>query len=136
MDTPLFKSLVGSLRYLTCMRPDILYAVKVFSQYTEHPTITHLKVTKRILCYIEYITNLGLYCSVFYGYKLLEYIDSDWGRDVDNPKSTNGFIFYIVNTSFTCKVEMKTSWFKWSDVCKPKCPFFFYLMENNISFKF
>lgn len=26
-----FKSLVGSLRYLTCMRPDILYGIRLVS---------------------------------------------------------------------------------------------------------
>ena len=45
----LFKSLVGSLRYLTCTRPDILYGVGLVSHYMEAPTITHLQTAKRIL---------------------------------------------------------------------------------------
>ncbi|MCI47856.1 putative copia-type polyprotein, partial [Trifolium medium] len=53
VDPSLFKSLVGSLRYLTCTRPDILYAVGVVSRYMEHPTTTHLKAAKRILRYIK-----------------------------------------------------------------------------------
>ncbi|KAG6512606.1 hypothetical protein ZIOFF_030731 [Zingiber officinale] len=48
-----FKSLVGSLRYLTCTRPDILYAVGLVSRYMEDPTTTHLKIAKRILRYIK-----------------------------------------------------------------------------------
>ena len=31
VDPIFFKSLVGSLHYLTCMRPDILYAVELIS---------------------------------------------------------------------------------------------------------
>ncbi|KAK2446248.1 putative mitochondrial protein [Trifolium repens] len=56
VDPSLFKSLVGSLRYLTCTRSDILYAVGVVSRYMEHPTTTHLKAAKRILRYIKAFT--------------------------------------------------------------------------------
>ncbi|CAJ2640870.1 unnamed protein product [Trifolium pratense] len=101
VDPSLFKSLVGSLRYLTCTRPDILYAVGVVSRYMEHPTTTHLKAAKRILRYIKDTTNLGLYYSISDDYKLVGYSNSDWGGDVDDQKSTSGFVFYIVNTAFT-----------------------------------
>ncbi|KAG6480703.1 hypothetical protein ZIOFF_057288 [Zingiber officinale] len=53
VDPTFFKSLVGSLRYLTCTRPDILYAVGLVSRYMEDPTTTHLKIAKRILRYIK-----------------------------------------------------------------------------------
>jgi hypothetical protein len=36
VDSTIFKSLVGSLRYLT--RPDILYGVELISRYMESPT--------------------------------------------------------------------------------------------------
>ncbi|CAJ2633694.1 unnamed protein product [Trifolium pratense] len=101
VNPSLFKSLVGSLRYLTCTRPDILYAVGVVSRYMEHPRTTHLKAAKRILRYIKGTTNLGLYYSVSDDYKLVGYSDSDWGGDVDDRKSTSGFVFYIGNTAFT-----------------------------------
>ncbi|KAG6498153.1 hypothetical protein ZIOFF_046062 [Zingiber officinale] len=53
VDPTFFKSLVESLRYLTCTRPDILYAVGLVSRYMEDPTTTHLKIAKRILRYIK-----------------------------------------------------------------------------------
>ncbi|KAM2394653.1 hypothetical protein ACFX1X_032097 [Malus domestica] len=49
VDPTFFKSLVGSLRYLTCTRPDILYAIGLVSRYMENPITTHLKTAKRIL---------------------------------------------------------------------------------------
>ncbi|KAK2437950.1 hypothetical protein QL285_022782 [Trifolium repens] len=101
VDPSLFKSLVGSLRYLTCTRPDILYTVGVVSRYMEHPTTTHLKAAKRILRYIKGTTNLGLYYSVSDDYKLVGYSDSDWGGDVDDRKCPSGYVFYIGNTAFT-----------------------------------
>ncbi|XP_013614679.1 PREDICTED: uncharacterized mitochondrial protein AtMg00810-like [Brassica oleracea var. oleracea] len=92
VNPTLFKSLVGSLRYLTCTRPDILHAVGVVSRYMEHPTTTHFKAAKRILRYIKGTINFGLYYSISDDYKLVGYSDSDWGGDVDDQKSTSGFV--------------------------------------------
>ena len=77
VDPTLYKSLVGSLCYLTCTRPDILYAVGVVSRYMENPTRTHLKAAKRILRYLKGITKFGLYYYVSNYYKLVGYNDSD-----------------------------------------------------------
>lgn len=57
VDPSLFKSLVGSLQYLTSMKLNILNATGIVGQYMEHPTITHLMEAKRILCYIKCTTN-------------------------------------------------------------------------------
>ena len=77
VDPTLYKSLVGSLRYLTCIRLDILYAVEVVSRYMENPTTTHLKVAKVILLYLKGTTDFGLYYYVSNDYKLVGYSDSD-----------------------------------------------------------
>ncbi|XP_028090326.1 uncharacterized protein LOC114290595 [Camellia sinensis] len=37
MDPTYFESLVGSLRYITCTKPDILYVVGLISRYMETP---------------------------------------------------------------------------------------------------
>ncbi|KAL0374368.1 UNVERIFIED_CONTAM: hypothetical protein Sradi_3352500 [Sesamum radiatum] len=49
INSTYFKSLVGSLRYLTCTKPDILFGVGLVSCHMEAPTISHLKVAKRVL---------------------------------------------------------------------------------------
>jgi Reverse transcriptase (RNA-dependent DNA polymerase) len=46
VDVTFYKSLVGSLRYLTCTRPDILYAVGLVSWYMKEPRSTHWKTIK------------------------------------------------------------------------------------------
>jgi Reverse transcriptase (RNA-dependent DNA polymerase) len=46
VDVTLYKSLVGSLRYLTCTRPDILYVVGLVSRYMEEPRSMHWKTIK------------------------------------------------------------------------------------------
>ena len=54
------KSLVGSLRNLTCTRPSILFGVGLVSCYMEASTMTHLKTAKRILCYLKDTLDYGL----------------------------------------------------------------------------
>ena len=62
-DPTLFKSLVGSLRYLTCTRSDILFAVGIVSRFMEAPTSTHMKIAKRILRYLRDTIDFGLFYS-------------------------------------------------------------------------
>ncbi|XP_020578757.1 uncharacterized protein LOC110023608 [Phalaenopsis equestris] len=101
IDPIFFKSLVGSLRYLTCTRPDILYAVGLVSRYMETPTVTHLKTAKRIMRYIKGTIDFGLFYSSSNNFKLVGYSDSDWAGDMDDIKSTTGFVFFIGDTAFT-----------------------------------
>ncbi|KAH9670910.1 hypothetical protein KPL70_017154 [Citrus sinensis] len=101
IDPTFFKSLVGSLRYLTCTRPDNLYAVGLMSRYMENPKTTHFKATKRILRYIKGTTNFSLLYSFSNDYKPVGYSDSDWGGDIDDWKSTTGFVLFMGDTAFT-----------------------------------
>ncbi|KAG6481043.1 hypothetical protein ZIOFF_057635 [Zingiber officinale] len=59
VDPTFIKSWVRSLRYLTCTRPDILYAVGLVSRYMKNPTTTCLKIAKRILRYIKVEISRG-----------------------------------------------------------------------------
>ncbi|KAK2989710.1 hypothetical protein RJ640_030203 [Escallonia rubra] len=101
VDPTFFKSLVGSLRYLTCTRPDILFGVGLISRYMEAPTVTHMKAAKRILRYLKGTIEFGLFYSPSNNFKLSAYFDSDWAGDLDDRKSTTGFVFYMGDTAFT-----------------------------------
>lgn len=52
MDPTLYKSLVGSLRYLTYTRSDTLCRVGLLSHFIEEPKSIHWKAAKRIFHYI------------------------------------------------------------------------------------
>ncbi|XP_022870803.1 uncharacterized protein LOC111390052 [Olea europaea var. sylvestris] len=58
VNPTLFTSLVGSLRYLTRTRSDILFGVRLISRYMETSIMTHMKAAKRILRYIK-MTAIG-----------------------------------------------------------------------------
>ncbi|KAJ7964061.1 Retrovirus-related Pol polyprotein from transposon TNT 1-94 [Quillaja saponaria] len=97
VDPTLFRSLVGSLRYLTCTRPDILYVVGVVSLYMESPTSTHMKTAKRILRYLRGTLDYGLFYSSSHIIDLVGYCDSDFAEDLDDRKSTTVFVFFMGN---------------------------------------
>jgi transposase InsO family protein len=97
VDSTLYRSIIGSLRYLTHTRPDITYAVGVASRFMEKPASDHLAAVKHILRYVKGTQGLGC----FFGKKteapmqLCGYSDSDHAGDVDDRKSTSGVIFYL-----------------------------------------
>ncbi|KAL0561666.1 hypothetical protein IC582_002106 [Cucumis melo] len=95
VDSSYFKSLVGSLRYLTCTRPDILFSVGLVSRFMESPTTTHLKVAKRIIRYLKGTLDYGLFYSSSKEFNLEGYCDSDWAGDTNDRKSTSGWQYYI-----------------------------------------
>ncbi|XP_028052578.1 uncharacterized protein LOC114257062 [Camellia sinensis] len=101
VDPTYFKSLVGSLRYLTCTRPDILYGVVLISRYMKTPDQSHLYAAKRILRYIKGTINDGLFYKLIDDFSLVGYLDSDWGRDLDERKSTMRFTFFMEDRTFT-----------------------------------
>ncbi|KAL0443704.1 UNVERIFIED_CONTAM: Retrovirus-related Pol polyprotein from transposon TNT 1-94 [Sesamum latifolium] len=78
INSTYFKSLVGSLRYLTCTRPDILFGVGLVSRHMEAPTTSHLKVAKRILRYIQGTIDHGIFYKSSQDFELVGYCDSDW----------------------------------------------------------
>nr|KYP69546.1 Retrovirus-related Pol polyprotein from transposon TNT 1-94 [Cajanus cajan] len=100
-DSGRYRSLVGSLRYLTCTRPDLMLSVGITSRFMEDPSYTHWKALKRILRYVRGSLSLGLFYSKSDDYRLVGYSDSDWCRDVDDRKSTSGYVFLLGNTAFT-----------------------------------
>lgn len=104
IDPTYFKSLIGSLRYLTCTRPDILFGVGLVSCFIESLTATHFNEVKRILRYIKGTFDYGLFYSSSECFKLEGYCYSDWAGDIDDRKSTIGFVFFISDIAFTCTI--------------------------------
>jgi transposase InsO family protein len=52
VDATLYRSLVGSLRYLVNTRPDLAFSVGYVSRFMESPREDHLAVVRRILRYV------------------------------------------------------------------------------------
>ncbi|GJY92283.1 uncharacterized mitochondrial protein-like protein [Tanacetum coccineum] len=58
VDVHLYRSMIGSLMYLTASRPDIMYAICVCSHFQVTPKTSHLNAVKRIFKYLKGKPNL------------------------------------------------------------------------------
>ena len=59
-DPSLYKSIVGSLMYLTTTRPDIMHTVSLISRFMERTKESHWQETKRILTYVKGTKRYGI----------------------------------------------------------------------------
>lgn len=102
VDETLYRSVIGSLRYLVLTRPDLTYSVGVMSRYMQSPTTTHLAAVKQILRYVKGTLNLGcVYEKNQKNGDLVGYSDSDLAGDIDDRKSTTGVIFFLGKSPIT-----------------------------------
>ncbi|CAM8940558.1 unnamed protein product [Rhodiola kirilowii] len=90
-----FKSIVGSLRFLTSTIPDIVYGVGLISRFMEQPHQSHLLAAKGILRYICGTSDYRIMYSHTEELCLTSYIDSYEAGDVETRKSTSGYAFYL-----------------------------------------
>ena len=63
VDPSLYRSMIGSLLYLTASRPDISYNVRVCARYQANPKESHMTALKRIIKYVETTTEFGVWYS-------------------------------------------------------------------------
>ncbi|GJZ95717.1 putative ribonuclease H-like domain-containing protein [Tanacetum coccineum] len=61
VDVHLYRSMIGSLMYLTASRPAIMFAVCACSHFQVTPKSSHLNAVKRIFKYLKGKPNLGLW---------------------------------------------------------------------------
>ena len=91
-----YQSLMGSLRYLTHTRLDLMFSVGYLTRYMENPMTEHMSAVKRILRYVKGTLDLGLvYEKNEAGIKIVGYSDSDYAGDLDDRKSTTGMAFFL-----------------------------------------
>ncbi|GJR77126.1 putative ribonuclease H-like domain-containing protein [Tanacetum coccineum] len=78
VDVHLYRSMIGSLMYLTTSRPDIMFAVCACARFQVTPKTSHLLAVKRIFRYLKGKPTLGLWYSRDSPFELVAYTDSDY----------------------------------------------------------
>jgi hypothetical protein len=78
VDVTLYRSIIGSLRYLVHTRPDISFSVGMLSRFMEAPTTEHMSAVKHLLRYIAGTIDHGcIYTSAPDGANLVGFSDAD-----------------------------------------------------------
>ena len=91
VDQKLYRSMIGSLLYVTASRPNVMFiSVCMCARFQASPRQSHLKVTKRILRYLKHTQNVGLWYPKGAKFKLVGYSNSDYAGCKVERKSTSG----------------------------------------------
>ncbi|GJV38297.1 putative ribonuclease H-like domain-containing protein, partial [Tanacetum coccineum] len=90
VDEHLYRSMIGSLMYLTASRPDIMFVVCACARFQVSPKTSHLLAVKRIFRYLKGKPSLGLWYSKDSPLELVAYTDSDYAGATLDRKSTTG----------------------------------------------
>nr|GFC88534.1 hypothetical protein [Tanacetum cinerariifolium] len=78
VDVQTYRSLIGSLMYLTSSRPDIMFTVCACVQFQVTLKVSHLNAVKRIFRYLKGKPYLGLWYPKDSPFDLVAYSDSDY----------------------------------------------------------
>ncbi|GJZ67742.1 putative ribonuclease H-like domain-containing protein [Tanacetum coccineum] len=97
VDVHLYRSMIGSLMYLTSSRPDIMFAVCACARYQVNPKVSHLHAVKRIFRYLKGQPKLGLWYPKDSPFDLVAYTDSDYAGASLDRKSTIGMTFILAS---------------------------------------
>ncbi|GJS90417.1 hypothetical protein Tco_0773053 [Tanacetum coccineum] len=90
VDVHLYRSMIGSLMYLTASRPDIMFVVCACARFQVTPKTSHLLAVKRIFRYLKGKPTLGLWYSRNSPFELVTYTDSDYAGATQDRKSITG----------------------------------------------
>nr|GEV71802.1 putative reverse transcriptase domain-containing protein [Tanacetum cinerariifolium] len=112
VDVHMYRLMVGSLMYLTSLRPDIMFVVCACAGYQVNPKVSHLHSVKKIFRYLRGQPKLGLWYPKDSPFDLVAYTDSDYtGASLDRKSTTGGCQFLGCRLiSWKCKIHTVVFW--------------------------
>ena len=73
-DATQFRSLVGSLLYLTTIKPNLIFATSYLSRFMSSPSHVHFGIIKRVLRYLKGTIDYGTWYEAIEGLNLIGYL--------------------------------------------------------------
>nr|GFA09037.1 retrovirus-related Pol polyprotein from transposon TNT 1-94 [Tanacetum cinerariifolium] len=101
VDQTRFRSMVGSLMYLTASRPDLVFAVCMCARYQTKPAKKHLEALKRVFQYLKGTINWVLWYPKDTAMALTAYADANHAGCQDTRRSTSGSSQFLSNKLFS-----------------------------------
>jgi hypothetical protein len=90
VDQKGYRSMIGSLLYLTATRPDIQFSVCLCARYQVSPRTSHWQAVKHIFRYLCHTPDFGLWYSASSFLVLHAFSDADFAGCRLDRKSTSG----------------------------------------------
>ena len=98
-----YSRIIGNLMYLmSCTRPDLAYVVNKLSRYTSNRSSSHRNCMTRLLRYLRYTRECGLYYNR-YPTVIEGHCDANWISDMNDSRSTSGYVFTLGGASISWK---------------------------------
>lgn len=95
LENPIeYRTVVGSLQYLTFTRPDIAIVVNRLSQFMDCPTTDHWEAGKRVLHYLAGTFRHVIYFHASSPLTPHAYSDADWSGDKEDYSFTGAYTVY------------------------------------------
>ncbi|XP_045802823.1 secreted RxLR effector protein 161-like [Trifolium pratense] len=96
-----YRQMTGCLMYLLATRHDLTFYVCLVAIYMERPTKIHLAAIKRIMRYLKGTMDLGIWYKRNEDTKLVGWSYSDYAGDLDDRKSTSGYVFMLGSSAIS-----------------------------------
>nr|GEV83651.1 ribonuclease H-like domain, reverse transcriptase, RNA-dependent DNA polymerase [Tanacetum cinerariifolium] len=94
VDVHLYRSMIGSLMYLTTSRPDIMFDVCACARFQLTPKVSHLHAMKRIFRYLKGQPKIGIWYPRDSPFDFEAFLDNDYARaSLDRKSTTKGCQF-------------------------------------------
>nr|GEV81858.1 hypothetical protein [Tanacetum cinerariifolium] len=107
VDLHHYRSMIGSLMYLTASRPDIMFVVCVCARHQLTPKECHMHAVKRIFRYLKGHPKPRIWYPKESPFDLVAYSNSDYGGASQDHKSTTGWCQFLGRRliSWQCKKQ-------------------------------
>jgi hypothetical protein len=95
VDQREYRSMIGSLMYLTVTQTDIQFIVRLCARFQASPRSSHWTVVQRLFRYLKYTPKFGILSSASSSLDLVGFSDADFtGCGIDR-KSTSGTCHFL-----------------------------------------
>ena len=99
-----YASAVGSLQYAqVCTRPDLAFVTGILGRYQSNPGQAHWIMVKKALRYVQGTKGLMLTYRKSDSLEIEGYSDADFAGDIDDRKSTSGYVFTLAGGAISWK---------------------------------
>jgi hypothetical protein len=95
-----YRSMIGSLLYLTATRPDIQFTVGLCACFQSSPRSSHRTAVQRVFRYLKHTFEFGIWYSTSSSLDLVGFSDADFAGCVIDRKSTSETCHFLDLLSF------------------------------------
>jgi hypothetical protein len=108
VDQREYRSMIGSLLYLTATRLDIQFAVGLYSRFQSSPCSSHRTAVQRVFRYLKHTLEFGIWYSASSSLDLVVFSDADFAGCGIDRNSTSGTCHFL-GSSLVCWSSRKQS---------------------------